>query len=98
MPDEHKAIRPNIDRLRAVADCLGVVTPLGAPDQLRAVQALLDEVMPAEQAEQDVLYPAIDRLVGGNGPPGPMTRRTSKIAHRIRRPGRLGPTVPTPTT
>ena len=88
--DEHKVIRADIDRLRAVADGLGAVTPLDALDQLRAVHALLvDEVMPHEQAEQDVLYPAVDRLVGGNDPTGPMSRAHVEIAHQIRRLGQV---------
>ena len=63
---------------------------------------LVDEVMPHEPAEQDVLYAAIDRLVGGNDPTGPMTRAHVEIAHQIRRLsqvlGDMAPAVPTPTT
>jgi heavy metal translocating P-type ATPase len=97
--DEHELIRADIDRLRAVADCLGTVTPAEAMDQLQAVHALLvDEVMPHEQAEQDVLYPAIDRIIGGADPTGPMTRAHVEITHQVRRLGQIlgdiGPSGP----
>jgi soluble P-type ATPase len=88
--DEHEVIRADIDRLRAVADCLGTATPAEAMGQLRAVHAVLvDEVIPHEQAEQDMLYPAIDRLVGGTDPTGPMTRAHVEITHQVRRLGQI---------
>ncbi len=45
---------------------------LGQVEQV--YRLLVDEVLPHERAEQDMLYPAIDRLVGGNDPTGPMSR------------------------
>ncbi len=50
---------------------------------------VVDEVMPDEQAEQDVVYRAIDRLVGGNDPTGPMSRAHVEISHQIRRLGQV---------
>jgi hypothetical protein len=46
-------------------------------------------VLPHEEAEQAVLYPALDRAIGGSDPTGPMTRGHAEISHRIRRLGRL---------
>jgi hypothetical protein len=58
--------------------------------------------MPHEQAEQDVLYPAVDRLVGGTDRPGPMTRAHVEVTHQIRHLGQvlgdIGPAVPVVTT
>jgi len=87
---EHLAIRADIARLRTVADCLGTVDAAEAMAQLREVHKLLvEEVEPHEQAEQEVLYPALDRLLGGSDPTGPMSRAHVEIAHQIRRLGQL---------
>ena len=50
---------------------------------------VVDEVIPHEQAEQDVPYPVVDCLVGGNDPTGPMNRAHAEIAHQIRRLGQV---------
>jgi heavy metal translocating P-type ATPase len=88
--DEHLAIRATIDRLRATADDLDRLDPAEAITEVReAYRLLLEEVQPHEVAEQEVLYPALDRLLGGSDPTGPMSRAHVEIAHQIRRLGRL---------
>jgi iron-sulfur cluster repair protein YtfE (RIC family) len=58
--------------------------------QIRQVHKLLvEEVGPHEEAEQDVLYPALDRILGGSDPTGPMSRAHVEIAHQIKRLGQL---------
>ena len=87
---EHLVIRRDIDRLRVAADCLGTVDRDEAMDQVRQVHRLLvDEIEPHEEAEQDVLYPALERLIGGSDPTGPMSRAHVEIAHQTRRLGEL---------
>jgi iron-sulfur cluster repair protein YtfE (RIC family) len=87
---EHQVIRTDIDRVRAAADSLDRLDPAHALAQIRQVHQLLtEEVQPHEQAEQDVLYPALDRFLGGNDPTGPMTRAHVEITHQIRRLGQL---------
>jgi heavy metal translocating P-type ATPase len=87
---EHLAIWADLDRLRAAADNLGRLDPADAIAQVRQVhQLLIEEVQPHEQAEQEVLYPALDRLLGGADPTGPMSRAHVEITHQIRRLGRL---------
>ncbi len=87
---EHQAIRADLDRLRAAADNLGRIDPAQAIAQIRQVHRLLtEEVQPHEQAEQEVLYPALDRLLGGADPTGPMSRAHVEITHQIRRLGQL---------
>jgi soluble P-type ATPase len=87
---EHEVIRADVDRIRAVADSLGSVEPAEARAQLRHLYGLLvEEVAPHEMAEQQLLYPAVDRLLGGNDPTGPMSRAHLEIAHQIRRFGQL---------
>ena len=88
--NEHLAIRADIDRLRTAADSLGVLDPAESMVQIRQVHKLLvEEVGPHEEAEQDVLYPALDRILGGSDPTGPMSRAHVEIAHQIKRLGQL---------
>jgi heavy metal translocating P-type ATPase len=88
--NEHLAIRADIDRLRTAADSLGVVDPAESMVQIRQVHKLLvEEIGPHEEAEQDVLYPALNRIIGGSDPTGPMSRAHVEIAHQIKRLGQL---------
>ncbi len=87
---EHRAIRADIDAVRAAADALGDLEPAEAVARVREVHRILvDEVEPHEKAEQDVLYPALDRVIGGRDPTGPMSRAHVEIAAQIRRLGVL---------
>jgi len=88
--DEHLAIRDDIDRLREVADALGTVDSAVAIEQVRGVhRMLIEEVEPHEEAEEQVLYPALGRFFGGSDPMGTMSRAHVEIAHLIRRLGQV---------
>jgi soluble P-type ATPase len=88
--DEHLAIRADIDRLREVADALGTLEPAVAMERVRNVhRMLIDEVQPHEEAEEQVLYPALGRFLGGSDPMGTMSRAHIEIAHQIRRLGQV---------
>ena len=87
---EHRAIKSALDRLRSAADCLGSVDPQEAMTQIRQVHRLLvEEVQPHEEAEEELLYPALNRVFGGPESTGPMSRGHVEIAHQIRRLGQL---------
>jgi heavy metal translocating P-type ATPase len=87
---EHVMIRSDLEQLLSVADALGTLDPADVLPAVRRVHRLLtEEVLPHEKAEQDILYPALDRVLGGNEPTGPMTRSHVEIAHRVRRLGQL---------
>ena len=87
---EHRAIGADIERIRQAADALGGVDPAEDLARVRTVHRLLvDEVAPHEEAEQEALYPALDRLLGGTDPTGPMSRGHVEIGHQIRRLGQL---------
>ena len=87
---EHVAVRAAIGELRSVADCVGSVAPAEAMRRARDVyRTLVEEVGPHEAAEQQVLYPVLEHLLGGEDPIGPMTRGHVEIAHQIRRLGQL---------
>ncbi len=87
---EHSAIRADIDEVRNAADALGELEPAQALARVRDVQrTLIDEVEPHEAAEEDLLYPALDRVIGGQDPTSPMSRAHVEIAAQIRRLGVL---------
>jgi heavy metal translocating P-type ATPase len=87
---EHRSIRADIDRIRVAADDLDLTDGTEALAQVRQVHRLLvDEVEPHEEAEEEILYPAFARVLGGTDPTGPMSRGHTEIAHQIRRLGQL---------
>jgi heavy metal translocating P-type ATPase len=84
---EHRAIRADIDQLRATADVLGAP---GAMIRVRqAYRMLTGEVWPHEAAEEAELYPSLNRLLGGADPTAAMSRAHAEIAYQIGRLGRL---------
>lgn len=88
--EEHRVIRADLDCLRQAADALGRRSPHEAMAEVRQVHALLaSQVVPHEQAEEQLLYPAVDRILGGTHPTGPMSRAHVEIAHQTRRLGQL---------
>ena len=50
---------------------------------------LVDEVQPHEDAEEQILYPALGRFLGGTDPMATMSRAHIEITHQIRRLGQL---------
>jgi heavy metal translocating P-type ATPase len=87
---EHLVIRSDLDRLLAVADSLGVMEPVRVMPAVREVHGLLtQDVGPHEEAEERVLYPVLERALGGSEPTAPMSRAHAEIAHQIRRLGHL---------
>jgi iron-sulfur cluster repair protein YtfE (RIC family) len=63
--DDHSALRPGVDAIRASADRVGHVS---VPELRRTIAAdrtfLLTEVLPHAGAEEDVLYPMLQRIMG----------------------------------
>jgi len=98
---EHRTLRPDLDLLRVAADQIGTTTPEKALATVREVHRfLVDDLLPHEQAEDEVLYPVFARVIGGTDPTGTMSRAHVEIAHLVRRLGRLldetDPTHPDP--
>ena len=88
--EEHRAIRTDIERLHEVADSLDSLDPSTALAQVRQVHRLLvDEILPHEEAEEQMLYPALGRFLGGSDPMATMSRAHIEITHQIRRLGQL---------
>jgi len=86
---EHETIRPAIDQLRSAASALDVLPPAEAMARVRqAYRLLTDQIAPHEAAEEQVLYPALDRMLGPDAT-ATMSRGHAEIAHQIRRFGQL---------
>ena len=87
---EHRALRPDLERLRTAADQIGTAPPAEALAAVRAAHRfLIDDLLPHEEAEDAVLYPVFARVLGGTDPTGTMSRAHVEIAHLVRRLGRL---------
>jgi Hemerythrin HHE cation binding domain len=89
-PGEHRAIWADIEELRAAADALGTAAPEQATSGVRrAYQLLVEEIGPHERAEQQQLYPVLNRLLGSSHATAAMSRTHAEIAHQTRRLGQL---------
>jgi heavy metal translocating P-type ATPase len=87
---EHEVIRAGINQLRVAADSVGILPPGAAMALvLRVHQLLVEQIEPHERAEEQELYPALDRLLGGTQPTATMSRAHAEITHQIRRLGQL---------
>ena len=87
---EHRALRPDVEQVRTVADAIGAVSPERSLAMARELQrVLVEEVEPHEEAEDAELYPMLARVLGGADRTGTMSRAHAEIAHRIRRLGKL---------
>ena len=83
---EHRTLRPDLARIRDVADHLDAGRPAESIASLRDVQRfLVEELDPHEQAEDHDLYPVLARVLGGNDPTATMSRAHVEIGHLIRR-------------
>jgi heavy metal translocating P-type ATPase len=93
--DEHASLRPVVEDVRAVADTLTSRPGTSGQVQvdLEPARALLahlqTQVVPHERAEQDQLYPAVARALGGADPIGAMSRSHAEIEHQVSRLARL---------
>jgi soluble P-type ATPase len=87
---EHLAVRADLDRILSVANALPSMSAGQALTEVHAVHRILvEEIEPHEEAEEEILYPALARALGGREPTAPMSRAHVEIAHQIRRLGQL---------
>jgi hemerythrin-like domain-containing protein len=83
---EHRLLRPDLARLRTVADSLDAAHPAESLAMARDIHRfLVEELEPHEEAEDATLYPALVRVLGGHDPTATMSRAHVEIAHLIRR-------------
>jgi soluble P-type ATPase len=90
--EEHAAVRPAVENVRAVADTFASHRH-GDDYDLEPLRRLLGylqtDVVPHERAEQAELYPVVARVLGGADPVGAMSRSHAEIEHQIARLARL---------
>jgi hypothetical protein len=87
---EHRELLVAVDRIRSLADRLDALPPAETPAQLHEVHRfLVERLLPHEEAEDALLYPAVAALVGGDDPTATMSRGHAEIAHLTRLLGRL---------
>lgn len=84
---EHTATAPLVEQVRRVADDLGTGSDLtGVQDLLHRLD---HDLLPHERREEDELYPAVARAMGGSDPLAPLSRTHAEIAHVVSRLHRL---------
>ena len=87
---EHANLRPDVARIRTVADALDPGHPQESLAMVRDIHRfLVEELGPHEQAEDAILYPVLAGLLGGKDPTATMSRAHVEIAHLIRRLGHV---------
>ncbi|GII77120.1 ATPase P [Sphaerisporangium rufum] len=86
---EHAGLRPSLELIRECADRLAADEPAAAREDLRRVHEFLTrELLPHEHAEEDRLYPAMSRVLGGPETTVTMSRTHAEIDRLVRRLGR----------
>src|SRR6266498_2539846 len=82
---QHRAVRPVVEQVRAVADALD--------HDFQPVRALLDrletDLLPHERAEEAELLPIMARALGGADPTGAISRTHAEIEHQVGRLRRI---------
>ncbi|GAA3414969.1 heavy metal translocating P-type ATPase [Streptosporangium vulgare] len=86
---EHSSLRPPLELIRETADELAGDPTAQALGRLREVHAFLTErLLPHERAEEQRLYPAMGRVLGGPEVTMTMSRAHAEIERLVRRLGR----------
>ena len=92
----HRALRPKVAELAALAVHLDELSPAEARSQLEQTQKMLeDELLPHEEAEQRTAYPLIEKVLAGESPTGPLIQTHYEIRRLSRLFGRLVKQLPT---
>jgi soluble P-type ATPase len=94
---EHPHIHRLAEQVRTTADSL-VLEPVsegrepaggGLGEVRRLLTVLQADLLPHEREEEELLYPVVARLIGGDDPLGPLSRSHVEIAHYVGRMQRL---------
>ncbi len=73
--DEHAELLPRIEAIRRVADAVGVASPASLREQVAGVYEFLAEhLIPHAKAEDEALYPEVERAMGAPGATATMRR------------------------
>jgi hypothetical protein len=87
---EHAAVWAILDRMRSAADALGERPGPAELERVRELhRELVEEVLPHEEAEEKLLYPALAHALGGVDPMATMSRAHTEIQAQVEALGRL---------
>ncbi len=93
----HRALRPKVGELAALAVHLDELPAAEALSQLEQMQQMLEkELLPHEEDEQRTAYPLIEKLLAGENPTGPLIQTHYEIRRLTRLFGRLVKHLPAP--
>jgi len=82
---EHRTFAPELHRIRATADKLGMLPPEEMRAELHAIREFIVERLPRhEEEEEAAVYPIVASLMGGEDPMSSMARAHVEIAHLSR--------------
>ena len=85
VPRRASRVRPELARVRSVADRLGELAPEDVRMELEAVRRFVVERLPQhEEEEEAAVYPVVARLLGGEDPMSSMARAHLEISHLAR--------------
>ena len=88
--DEHLELLPHIERLRAVADAIGMAPGESVRQGVEEVYTfLIQQLTPHAQAEERVLYPTVGRLLGAPAATATMSRDHREIERLTQELGTL---------
>ncbi len=92
---EHEHLLPEVKRIRYIADRLDEMSPEKVLSELGDLQKFLsEELIPHEKAEDEVVYPLVANLIGGEDPTATMSRAHLEIDHLVKVFGRLMEELP----
>lgn len=82
--DEHAALQPEIETLRFAGDRVGTATPGVMHELLDEIyEFLIGHMLPHALAEDEILYPAVERAMHAPGATTTMRRDHVEIGHMI---------------
>lgn len=88
--DEHLELLPHIERLRTVADAIGMAPSESVRQGVEEVYTFLtQQLTPHAQAEERVLYPTVGRLLGAPATTATMSRDHQEIERLTQELGAL---------
>lgn len=84
LDDEHRRLRPRIAEIARLADEMETASGV-APRLTELIAFLNQELVPHERDDENLLYPAVARALGGTDPTATMSREHAEIIELIRR-------------
>jgi hypothetical protein len=91
----HRALRPHLGELAALAARLDTLAPSEARAQLERVREMLEkELLPHEREEQQTAYPVLSQMLKDEDPTGPLIQTHHEIHRLVRLYARLVARLP----